>query len=143
MSEGVVVSTLFVDFYHYVVHNVRYMFYLVSPWETMYSTIDKVPRLVVEMLPFFILLSVFENAVRYLTGRGILRMNDTVASFSQGMFQDCLRINVRSIEVIVYCYVYNNFRIHELPWDSAWTWYICLFAIDLGFYWAHRIAHGK
>lgn len=44
-----------------------------------------------QMFPFFILLSVLENVARFFAGKSISRMNDTVASISQGIFQDCLR----------------------------------------------------
>ncbi|RWS31565.1 Alkylglycerol monooxygenase-like protein [Leptotrombidium deliense] len=82
-----------------------------------------------------------ENAYKLLSGKGLSRLNDNVASLSQGIFQECLRIKVRSIEIIVYCFVYENFRIYSLPWDSPFTWYLCLIGIDFGFYWAHRFAH--
>jgi hypothetical protein len=34
----------------YVVHKLRYMFYLVPPKETMYEHLDQVPRFVVEVM---------------------------------------------------------------------------------------------
>ena len=43
------------------------------------------------MFPFFVLLSFLENGFRLLGGKTISRINDTVASVSQGIFQDCLR----------------------------------------------------
>ena len=51
------------------------------------------------------------------------------------------RIKVRSIEIIVYCFFYEHLRLFTLPWDSAYTWYLCFGCIDFGFYWAHRMAH--
>lgn len=48
---------------------------------------------------------------------------------------------MRSVEVLMYCLVWNNFRLVTLPWNSLWTWWLCYFAVDLGFYWAHRLAH--
>ena len=41
----------------------------------------------------------------------------------------------------MYCLIWQNFRILELPWDSLWTWWLCYISVDMGFYWAHRIAH--
>ncbi|XP_053206897.1 alkylglycerol monooxygenase-like [Panonychus citri] len=143
-------ETLYSSFYYdgmvsdgigYFFNKVRFLFYLATPWETMYPRLDMVPRYVVEMFPFFVIMSVLENAVRLFTGKGILRTNDSIASLSSGIFQECLRIKVRSIEIIVYCFIHERFRLMTLPWDSVWTWYICFIAIDLGFYWAHRIAH--
>ena len=42
-----------------------------------------------------------------------------------------------------YLYIYNNWRIYELPWDSAATWFVAAILCDLGYYWVHRAAHGK
>jgi len=39
--------------------------------------------------------------------------------------------------------VYDNYNILKLPWDSAWTWWLCFLGVDLGYYWFHRLAHGK
>ncbi|XP_074599430.1 alkylglycerol monooxygenase isoform X3 [Brevipalpus obovatus] len=94
-----------------------------------------------KMFPFFVLMAFLENGIRLITGKGILRVNDSIASLSQGVFQECLRIQVRSVEIIMYCYFYEKFRFTTLPWDSPWVWYFCFIFIDFGFYWAHRIAH--
>lgn len=42
-----------------------------------------------------------------------------------------------------YFYIYENWRIYELPWDSLATWIIAGLLTDLGYYWVHRAAHGK
>ena len=42
-----------------------------------------------------------------------------------------------------YLYIYNNWRIYELPWNSAVTWVVAAILCDLGYYWVHRAAHGK
>lgn len=93
------------------------------------------------MFPVFVVASVVENLIRMLQGRCPIRVNETVGSLSQGIFQECLRIHVRSIELIMYCIVWDNFRIATLPWNSIWTWWLCYLAVDFGFYWAHRFAH--
>lgn len=93
------------------------------------------------MFPVFVVASVLENLIRMMQGKCSIRVNETVGSLSQGIFQECLRIHVRSIELIMYCIVWNNFRIVTLPWNSLWTWWLCYLAVDFGFYWAHRFAH--
>ena len=42
-----------------------------------------------------------------------------------------------------YIYIYDNYRIYTLPWDSIWTWLIAAIGYDLGYYWVHRAAHGE
>lgn len=44
-----------------------------------------------QMFPFFVLMAFLENGIRLITGKGILRVNDSIASLSQGVFQECLR----------------------------------------------------
>ena len=93
------------------------------------------------MFPVFFVAAIFENLIRIIQNKNSLRVNETIGSLSQGIFQECLRIKVRSIEVLVYCLVWNNFRLANLPWNSLWTWWFCYLAVDIGFYWAHRLAH--
>lgn len=50
---------------------------------------------------------------------------------------------MRSLELTTYVYVWDNYRLLELPWDSAWTWWLSFLAVDLGYYWLHRFAHGR
>ena len=44
---------------------------------------------------------------------------------------------------MAYFYIYNNWRIYELPWDSTFTWVVAALMVDFGYYWVHRAAHGK
>lgn len=50
---------------------------------------------------------------------------------------------MRSCELTAYVYVWENYRLLELPWDSAWTWWLSFLGVDLGYYWLHRMAHGS
>ena len=40
-----------------------------------------------------------------------------------------------SAELALYVFVYDNFHLVTLPWDSPWTWYFCLFGVDFFYYW--------
>ena len=50
---------------------------------------------------------------------------------------------VKGLLMMAYFYIYNNWRIYELPWDSTFTWVVAALMVDLGYYWVHRAAHGK
>ena len=54
-----------------------------------------------------------------------------------------LRMLVRGILLTAYFYIYENWRIYELPWNSVTTWVIAALLADLGYYWVHRASHGK
>ncbi|KAH9526394.1 hypothetical protein DERF_000492 [Dermatophagoides farinae] len=123
-----------------LITNTRYFFYLANPYETMFPDMN-VPRYVSEMFPVFIFLAFIENLIRFFSGKSILRLNDSIASISSGLVQDCFRIHIRSLEVFCYCLVFEHFRLTTLPWNSLATWLYCFLLVDFGFYWAHRLAH--
>ena len=50
---------------------------------------------------------------------------------------------VKGFLMMAYFYIYNNWRIYELPWDSTITWIVAAILCDLGYYWVHRAAHGR
>ena len=50
---------------------------------------------------------------------------------------------MRGAEMCLYIYVYNNYRLIEMPWNSAINWYAAALLVDFGYYWVHRAAHGK
>lgn len=53
-----------------------------------------------------------------------------------------LRLVMRGCELSAYMYVWDRFRLVELPWDSAWTWWFTFLGVDFCYYWVHRFAHG-
>lgn len=44
---------------------------------------------------------------------------------------------------MLYIYVYENYRLIDLPWNAAVTWYLAALLVDFGFYWVHRASHGN
>ena len=42
-----------------------------------------------------------------------------------------------------YFYVYEHYRVCQLPWDSVATWVAAAVGADLAYYWIHRAAHGS
>lgn len=52
------------------------------------------------------------------------------------------RLLTRGVEHSLYTYIYNNYRLIDLPWDSIHVWYISAILIDFGAYWVHRLGHG-
>lgn len=53
------------------------------------------------------------------------------------------RLFTRSCELTAYLLVWDRYRLLELPWDSAWTWWLTFVGVDFGYYWVHRCAHGN
>uniref|UniRef100_T1JG29 Alkylglycerol monooxygenase n=1 Tax=Strigamia maritima TaxID=126957 RepID=T1JG29_STRMM len=119
----------------------RSMFYLCTPYETSYATIEEVPNYVTQSIPLFFVFTILEQVVLWLQGKPPLRICDGGASIVAGLFHELSKMFVRSMELRMYIWFWNNYKITELPWDSAWTWWLCLLGVDFGYYWFHRLAH--
>ena len=52
-------------------------------------------------------------------------------------------ILTRGVEHTAYIYIYRNYRLFDLQWDSAITWYFAALFVDFCYYWGHRASHGK
>ncbi|PIK60670.1 putative alkylglycerol monooxygenase [Apostichopus japonicus] len=120
----------------------RRMFYIVSPNETSFKFVEDVPKYIDEASVYFLTLIALEYLVAYLEGKkSIFRLADSITSITAGMFLVVSDFVVKGFDIAVYSWIYENYRLLNLPWDNAWTWLICLFGIDLGYYWCHRMAH--
>jgi len=41
----------------------------------------------------------------------------------------------------VYIYLYENYSVIKLPWNSLSTWMLCALGVDFFYYWSHRANH--
>ncbi|XP_063953467.1 alkylglycerol monooxygenase-like isoform X2 [Lytechinus pictus] len=124
------------------VTGMRRMFYAVTPNETSFRTLDEVPEYIIEAAPFFFISVIIEEVyLRYHDGGKDDRFADSITSLIAGMFMVITGLFTKAIELGIYVYVFDNFCIYELPWDSVWTWLFSFLAIDLGYYWFHRMSH--
>ncbi|CAD7694145.1 unnamed protein product [Nyctereutes procyonoides] len=127
-----------------VSQKIRMMFYMMKPNETSFQTLEEVPDYVKQATPFFISLMLLELVISWiLKGKPPGRLDDALTSISAGVFSRLPSLFSRSIELTTYIYVWENYRLINLPWDSPWTWYLTFLGVDFGYYWFHRMAHGK
>ncbi|XP_076406870.1 alkylglycerol monooxygenase isoform X7 [Peromyscus maniculatus bairdii] len=125
-----------------VSQGVRMMFYLMKPSETAFPTVEEVPDYVKKATPFFISLILLELATSWiLKGKPPGRLDDILTSMSAGVVSRLPSLFFRSLEVTSYIYIWENYRLVDLPWDSPWTWYLTFLGVDFGYYWFHRMAH--
>ncbi|PKU39647.1 hypothetical protein llap_10048 [Limosa lapponica baueri] len=91
-----------------------------------------------QSIPFFIAFIGLEFAVSWAQKRKLAgRINDGISSLSLGILSRL----PESIDLISYIYVWNNYRLFELPWDSPWTWYWTFLGVDFAYYCFHRVSH--
>lgn len=125
-----------------VSQGVRVLFYMMKPSETSFQTVEDVPDYVKKATPFFISLILLEIVVSWiLRGKPPSRLDDFLTSLSAGVASRLPHLFFRSIEVTSYIYIWENYRLSELPWDCPWTWYLTFLGVDFGYYWFHRMSH--
>uniref|UniRef100_A0A8C0FTQ0 Alkylglycerol monooxygenase n=1 Tax=Bubo bubo TaxID=30461 RepID=A0A8C0FTQ0_BUBBB len=99
-------------------------------------------KLFYSYIPFFIAFIGLEFAVSWVQKRKLSgRINDGISSLSLGILSRLPDVLFRSVDLISYIYVWNNYRLFELPWDSPWTWYLTFLGVDFAYYCFHRISH--
>ncbi len=50
---------------------------------------------------------------------------------------------MRNIELTAYLWIHKHYDTALLDWNSPYTWWLGLLGVDCGYYWVHRMAHGK
>ncbi|XP_049439296.1 alkylglycerol monooxygenase [Epinephelus fuscoguttatus] len=120
----------------------RAMFFMLSPNESSFQKVEEVPQYVQQATPFFVGLMVLELVVGLLkTGAPVVTISDGLTSVSCGMISRLPMLFMRGCELTAYMYVWDRYRLMELPWDSAWTWWLTFLGVDFCYYWVHRFAH--
>ncbi|GIY42487.1 alkylglycerol monooxygenase [Caerostris darwini] len=123
-----------------VLETVGYLFYVVSPNRTTFEKIEDVPDYQIQVVPYFVVLVTLEMMIMRMK-KNPIRLNDGMGSVSQGLLSETMRILLESWKLASYIYIYSNWRIVTLPWESLWTWLIAFITVDFIYYWAHRASH--
>ena len=81
--------------------------------------------------------------VRWLQHKPLPRLNDSINSISAGAIEQLSILVTGTVGVASYAWIYEHWRLADLPWDSALTWWLAFLGVDCGYYWVHRMAHGR
>ncbi|RHX86222.1 sterol desaturase family protein [Leptospira stimsonii] len=122
-------------------------------------------NLVTIAIPFFFLLIFLEMGYSAYRKRKLYRLNDSINDLSAGTASEVIGVFTKLVTLTAYIYLYNNFRIFNLPsWPGeamsivpagtlglssttwAWVlvvgvWILCGIGYDLAYYWNHRLSH--
>ncbi|MCL8311894.1 sterol desaturase family protein [Leptospira interrogans] len=122
-------------------------------------------NLVTIAIPFFFLLIFLEIGFSAYHKRKLYRLNDSINDLSTGTASQVVGVFSKVVTLAAYIYIYQNFRIFNLPsWPSealsifpngilglssytwAWifvvaVWIFCFIGYDLAYYWIHRLSH--
>ncbi|CAD6197382.1 unnamed protein product [Caenorhabditis auriculariae] len=122
--------------------NFRHAFYLISPYETAVESVEDVPNYNTEVSAWWLVFLATEFLILFLFGHSDrFSLNDSITSICAGMLSQCFKFAGRTVAIFLYIFVWNNFRLLKLPWDSPWTWILCLFFQDFMYYLGHRAVH--
>ncbi|KAL9988521.1 hypothetical protein ACROYT_G002976 [Oculina patagonica] len=119
----------------------RRFLYAVTPKEASFAKAKDVPDYLNEAVPFFFGAIAVEYILCFLTNLPLIRLNDAFSSLAAGAFSQLTKVVVASVQLAIYVFVYDNFHLVPLAWDSPGTWYLCFIGVDFLYYWFHRAAH--
>lgn len=84
---------------------------------------------------------ILEQIIRIYQRKDLTRLQDFVTNLGSTIIFLFSRILFLGVMIHVYIYLYNNFRIIDLPFHSIWTWLISLLLVEFVYYWSHRALH--
>lgn len=67
---------------------VGYLFYLVDPRETLFTSVNQVPTYITDAIPYFVGLIIIEQLVAFITNKNLLKINDAITSAGQGLLME-------------------------------------------------------
>lgn len=92
-------------------------------------------------IPFFILLLLIEVYLGYKDKKQTHLKTDSITSITTGIIYFGLSLASKSIKLLIFFWVYQNFRIQTIDVNNWTSWIVLFFLDDFTFYWGHRIAH--
>lgn len=102
--------------------------------------------LIIYSIPVFFALLLIEVAWDYFSRKKqekVYRLNDAVTNISCGIADQVSGIFAKLFTIGAYILVFersDSLRVWE--WTSSWpAWIACFLAVDMAYYWAHRLSH--
>lgn len=95
---------------------------------------------VVLAIPVFFGLMALELAFEFITRKHTYRMNDAITNISTGTLQQLTGVFLSILSIGIYTIVFETVAIAEVP-RNGWSFAALFVLYDLGYYWAHRMAH--
>lgn len=94
-------------------------------------------------LPVFALLIAAEWAYGVLRGRSTYRLNDSIASLSQGLLSQAIAVCTQLFQIGLYSLVFTRVAMIHAPafWNTWLGWLLAIVLFDFFDYWLHRAGH--
>ncbi len=100
-------------------------------------------KIIVFAFPVFGLLMLGEIGYGIARGRNTYRINDALASLSQGILSQITVVFTNIFHIGVYAFALSHLAlVHPLAfWDTSYGWLLALILADFCGYWHHRFSH--
>jgi alkylglycerol monooxygenase len=92
-------------------------------------------------IPFFFLLIGLEVWAARRRGVRVHRFNDAVVDLACGMTQQVALVFFAAALAGAYAWTYGHQRLVTFAPGSPWPWLLAFVAVDLTYYWWHRLSH--
>lgn len=129
------------DDIYYKIENFLAALYLVRPSRTMCERIEDVPNFFFLVIKIGPILFVVEYFLLMLQGKRTYRWNDSIIGMGSLLIGAIPLAFIEAAWFSLYAWLWERFRIIDLPYDSMWTWLLCIPAMELSNYAAHRATH--
>jgi len=112
-----------------------------NPRNYMYERREDVPDYTNKATPLFQIAIVSEIFIQILLGRDVTGVFYSFTNVTAGLMTQLSKVLVKPMYLYVFVWVYDNYRLVDLQWDSLVNWWIAFLTVDFFYYWLHRIAH--
>ncbi|XP_054158433.1 alkylglycerol monooxygenase-like [Oppia nitens] len=117
------------------------LFYILSPSATTYDSPYQVPDYEVALIPAIGLLMILEQIFRFFQHKQFSRFPDFVVNVGSSLIFTLARVFLLTVVINIFIWLYDNYRIVDLPLHSVWTWLLSLLLVEFVYYWTHRALH--
>lgn len=92
-------------------------------------------------IPLFILLILIEIYLGWKDRNQHHELKDSSVNIASGLVFFAISLLTKSLKLLLFFFVYDNFRIFTIDYNNWISWVVLFFLDDFTFYWGHRIAH--
>jgi len=96
---------------------------------------------IVLAIPVFFVLIALELVITRALERDYYRLSDSLNDLSCGIVDQLVEVFVKTALFAGYLFLYERYRVLDVPSASAAAWVACFLGVDFLYYWFHRLSH--
>ena len=96
---------------------------------------------IVLAIPVFFVLIALELVITRVLEKDYYRLSDSLNDLSCGILQQLLEVFVKTALFAGYLFLYQRYRVADIPNGSVAAWVVCFLGVDFLYYWFHRLSH--